>query len=166
VAEDQAAGRIVVGVDGSDNSDRALKWALKEARLRAVGLRLIHAFNFDTVAGKFPVGLSVEKVEKDAQAILDEILTHVRETDAGIDIDGVLVPGSAARALVEASTNAELLVVGSRGLGGIAGALMGSVSIACVHHAACPILVVPPPNRLEHARARIDKAAAPTPLVH
>jgi nucleotide-binding universal stress UspA family protein len=163
VAENEGAGRIVVGVDGSENSYRALKWAFKEARLRAVGLRLIHAFNFDAVVGKFPVSLSTEQIEKDAQAFLDRVLTHVREADAGIDIDGVLVPGSAARALVEGSRDAELLVIGSRGLGGIAGALLGSVSVACVHHAACPILVVPPPDRLEHAQAPSGEAAERPP---
>jgi nucleotide-binding universal stress UspA family protein len=143
-------GLIVVGVDGSPHARRALDWALAEARLRGGRCLLIHAHEFG-VAGASPyVPIPVEELTRDAQAVLDRELTHARQ--AGGAVEGRVVLGGAARALVEASAEAGLLVVGSRGRGGLAGALLGSVSTACVHHATCPVVVIPPPDRVSAAR--------------
>jgi nucleotide-binding universal stress UspA family protein len=143
-------GLILVGVDGSAHARRALDWALAEARLRGWRCLLVHAHEFG-VAGASPyVHIPVEELTRDAQAVLDRELTHARQ--AGCPVAGRVVLGGAARALVEASAEADMLVVGSRGRGGLVGALLGSVSTSCVHHATCPVVVIPPPDRVEAAR--------------
>ena len=143
-------GLIVVGVDGSAHARRALDWAVAEARLRGGRCRLIHAHEFGLAGASPYVPIPVEELTRDAQAVLDRELTYARE--AGCPVEGRVVLGGAAEALVEASGEADLLVVGSRGRGGLLGALLGSVSSACVHHATCPVVVIPPPDRVEAAR--------------
>jgi len=145
-----SAPGIVVGIDGSEGGDRALDWALKEARRAGLGVLIVHAFD------KSPGGIDpilTALVTNDAQAVLDSALHRARI--AGVDARGMLVAGSAAKVLVEASHGAELLVVGNRGRSGLVGALLGSVSTACVRHATCPILIVPSRECVERVH-RID----------
>jgi len=155
--------RIVVGFDRSDYSRQALDWAAREAALRGVGLLVVHAFD-DRVAGIDPT--IAELVVRDAQDVLDQAVTRARGD--GVDAEGMLARGQAADVLIEVSTGEEMLVVGSRGRGGLVGALLGSVSTACVHHGACPVVVVPPPDRVDRAqrppRGTItQKGASPRP---
>jgi nucleotide-binding universal stress UspA family protein len=136
----KTAGRIVVGVDGSHQSRRALTWALSEARLRGVGCAVIHAWGYGLATstplpGEAPVVLS-----EDAEALLAKDLEFAATWD--VPVEGILVFGAASRALIDASHDALLIVVGSHGRGALATALLGSVSLACVHHAACPVAVV------------------------
>jgi nucleotide-binding universal stress UspA family protein len=146
-ATDLNSRRIVVGFDGSEHSYRALDWALNEARLRGAPVLVVHAFDY-RLAGTDPI--VAELLAKEAKTLLDRALSRAR--DKGVDAEGRLECAPPARALVGASEGADLLVVGSRGRGGLVGALLGSVSTACVHDATCPILVIPPPNRVEQGQ--------------
>jgi nucleotide-binding universal stress UspA family protein len=145
----QTNTHIVVGVDGSAHSYRALEWAVGEARARGLGVVLVHAFEFNLFAVSQPYTSPVllDTYRHDAQALLNRVLDRARFLAPDVDVTAELQLGPAAAALVEASRGAAMLVVGSRGRGGFVGALLGSVSSACVHHATCPIVVIPPPER-------------------
>jgi len=136
--------KIVVGVDGSPGSLCALRVALEEARLHQAPLHVVTAWqlSWPEIAAETPTVL--KKVEGHAAEILETALTSVdRGRAAGVDVSGELVNGPAASALLVAARDATLLVVGTRGVGGVTGTLLGSVAHAAVHHARCPVLVVP-----------------------
>jgi nucleotide-binding universal stress UspA family protein len=145
------ASRIVVGVDGSEHGAAALRWAVDEARVRGANVVAVHAWVFvppTAVAepGMIPVAatdlmddLTLER--QAAERALDEALEATLGDAAG-EVDRKLVEGAAADVLVDASTGAELVVVGSRGRGGIRGALLGSVSQHVAQHAHCPVVIV------------------------
>jgi nucleotide-binding universal stress UspA family protein len=141
----ETAGKVIVGVDGSEHSRRALAWALAEARLRGVGCVLVHAWDFGLAASSPVPGDALHVLVDDANTLLDRDLAFARSF--GVPVKGILVYGSAGHALIETSADALVLVVGSRGRGGLVSALLGSVSSACVHHATCPVVVVPPDRR-------------------
>ena len=136
---------IVVGVDGSPGSDAALAWAIDEARVRDAGLRAIYAWSYPLTAG--PEGfifLEPADLERDAKASLEAIVERVGGAGgAGAAIERLVLEGSASNALIEQSKGADLVVVGARGHGGFLGLLLGSVSNQVVHHATCPVVVVP-----------------------
>jgi nucleotide-binding universal stress UspA family protein len=137
-------GGVVVGVDGSPGSLAALRFALEEARLREAALTVVYAWSLP-IAGDVPGGLMpvlAADFAEDAAKLLDDALAQVDVT--GVTIERVVVEGGAARRLVEAAKGAEMLVVGSRGRGGFAGLLLGSVSQQCAHHAPCPMAIVRP----------------------
>jgi nucleotide-binding universal stress UspA family protein len=137
--------RIVVGVDGSDTARRALNWAVAEARLRQATLDVVLAWHMPYIAG-YPyagVGFDPATFEKDAQTTLDSIIDGT-DTTGVPSVERTLAVGDAASALLAKSTDADLVVVGSRGLGGFTGLLLGSVSHHVTHHATCPVVVVPP----------------------
>lgn len=138
---------IVVGVDGSDTSKRALRWALDYAdpsdRLIAAHVwRLIPAGAFEIPA------IDLTDLENRARVVLqdslDEVVGESAGDDGGPTIDTVVRMGHVGEALIELSHDADLLVVGSRGYGGFRGLLLGSVSTYIVHHAKCPVTVIPP----------------------
>jgi nucleotide-binding universal stress UspA family protein len=146
------AGAIVVGVDGSDASRDALRWAADEARLRFAPLVAVHAWSFippqpigdpgmlAMPAGDLPGQLSAES---DAARIgFDEAVEDALGTEPGIEVERKLVEGDAGEALVAESASAELVVVGSHGRSGFKAALLGSVSRHVVDHATCPVVVV------------------------
>jgi nucleotide-binding universal stress UspA family protein len=135
--------RIVVGVDGSVQSRAALDWAVEEARLRKGQYLALAAWNFPYVSDALGQAWDYEGFQSDAQAILEEELARVG--DLGVEISGRIVQGNPASALVEASREAELVVVGSRGHGGFTGMMLGSVSTQTVRHAHCPVLVIREP---------------------
>jgi nucleotide-binding universal stress UspA family protein len=148
---------IVVGVDGSEGAAEALSWALGEARLRGAGLRVVHAWSVPLVlsipsADAFgvpaPAG-SMEEVRTALHQEADNVLQGVLEgIDADdVELEGHVVEGRVVRVLVEAANDADILVVGSRGLGGFTGLLLGSVSQQCAHHAPCPLVIVPSKRR-------------------
>jgi nucleotide-binding universal stress UspA family protein len=145
---DSARGTIVVGVDGSGHSDRALAWAVDEARMRGMTLRVIYAFpELLSLVGS-PAHEYYPQMEKEAQQVFERALAAMPDT-TGVRVERVLVAGNPSKVLVEASQDADLLVVGSRGVGGFHGMLTGSVSMQCVQHASCPVLVVRPPEEGE-----------------
>jgi nucleotide-binding universal stress UspA family protein len=134
---------IVVGVDGSDASVNALRWALREARLRTARVRVVLAWSYPQVSTYHEAKhvLDVPFAE-DAAAFLDQVVAETAAAAEGLEIEKKVVEGQAAPALVEAARDASLLVVGSRGLGGFSGLLLGSVSQQCAHHATCTLVIV------------------------
>ena len=149
-------GIIVVGVDGSGNSRGALDWALNEARLRGSSVRAVHAWEIPVVGtGEAPwalvppqsyVDLSAKEIDQHARDALDrEVEEALARVGVVIDVERLVVEGSAEDAVIDASADAELAVVGSRGRGALKTLVLGSVSQHVLHHAACPVVVVPPP---------------------
>ena len=141
-------GVIVVGVDHSAGAKAALRFALEEARLRQATLRVVHAWQFGYIGatgleGALPaVGGELEDFRRGAEAALDETLRDVGADTDGVAIERRVEQGRAAAVLVEESRGADLLVVGSRGHGGFAQLLLGSVSQQCAQHAFCPVVIV------------------------
>jgi nucleotide-binding universal stress UspA family protein len=142
---------IVVGVDHSAGAKAALRFAVGEAELRQARLRVVHAWQFGYVGasflpGSYPgLGDELDGLRGAAEAALDATLQEVGSGTGGVEIERRVVEGAAAAVLVDESRGAELLVVGSRGLGGFSGLLLGSVSQQCAHHATCPIVIVHAP---------------------
>ena len=142
---------IVVGVDSSSQSVAALRWAADEARLRGATLKVVHAWTLTPVAvsamtpvaGGYPVARDIQELEDAGRELLDDAVEGVELNEPGsLHVDKVLVCDSPARALLEAAQDADLLVVGSRGHGGFAGLLLGSVSQQVAHHATCPVVII------------------------
>jgi nucleotide-binding universal stress UspA family protein len=138
---------IVVGVDGSHGAEAALRFAVGEARLRGATLRAVHAWTLPPVlatSGMAPPRTPgyLEQLAADAERLLDRALGEI--TNGGPHVERVVVRGAPVRVLLEAAEGADLLVVGSRGRGGFAGLLLGSVSQQCAQHAPCPIVIVRP----------------------
>jgi nucleotide-binding universal stress UspA family protein len=139
---------IVVGVDHSDGAKAALAFAEEEARLRAAALRAVHAWQFGYIgyagfAGAPPVPAGdLHDLRAAAVSALDATLREAFVDRAGIEIERRVVEGAPAAVLVNESRDADLLVVGSRGHGGFAQLLLGSVSQQCAQHAACPVVIV------------------------
>jgi nucleotide-binding universal stress UspA family protein len=141
---------IVVGVDGSKGAQSALSWALAEARLRQTALRVVSAWEVPVlIFGAAPAFAPPLDPTGDpdlalaAERTIEDALRELAAATEGVEVERVVVNGHAAPILVDASREAELLVVGSRGLGGFTGLLLGSVSQHSVHHAHCPVVVIP-----------------------
>ena len=137
--------RIVVGVDGSASAQVALRWAVEEARLRSAELDVVHAWEYLGVVTVGYVAVDRAQMEEAATLLVEQVLEQAGAAKDD-DVHPVVVEGPAARVLIDASEGAALLVVGSRGRGGLAGMLLGSVSRQVVHHARCPVVVVPTPE--------------------
>jgi len=141
-------GVIVVGVDHSKGAKAALRFALEEARLRQATLRVVHAWQFGYIGatgleGWLPAaGGELDDFRKGAAAALDETLKEVAADTDGVTIERRAEQGTPAEVLIEESQGADLLVVGSRGHGGFAQLLLGSVSQQCAQHASCPVVIV------------------------
>jgi nucleotide-binding universal stress UspA family protein len=138
---------IVVGVDGSAGAKAALRFALEEGRLRGTTVHAVHAWHVPATmygGGPFTAVPNLRsELEGGARAILESCVSEVADQAAGVTLEPTLVEANAPAALVEAAKDADLLVVGSRGHGGFASLLLGSVSQQCAHHAPCPIVIVP-----------------------
>jgi nucleotide-binding universal stress UspA family protein len=137
-------GLIVVGLDGSEPSKAALRWALEEARLRGSAVRVVYAwFAYPALVPGAPLLASDwESLRRSAEEYMEEIVGSEVEPASELDVTAVAVHGTAADVLVRQARGAEMLVVGSRGHGGFAGLLLGSVSQQCVQHAPCPVVIV------------------------
>lgn len=135
--------RIVVGVDGSPSSMKALRWAVRQAGLTGAEVEAVTAWSYPAGYGMAPlVGDEAVDFEGDAGKILAEAIAEVSGDAPGVAITSSVVEGHAADVLLRMAKGADLLVVGSRGHGGFAGMLLGSVSQHCVQHARCPVLVL------------------------
>lgn len=134
--------RIVVGIDGSDDSKAALEWAAHQAELTGSTVEAITTWAWPVAFGVAFAYLPPDyNPSADAQKVLDDALGPLREAHPDLSIETAIAEGHAAPVLVEASRGADLLVVGSRGHGEFAGMLLGSVSEHCVTNAHCPVLV-------------------------
>ncbi len=132
--------RIVVGVDGSEGSTRALEWAAAVADRNGAVLEVLAACD----AGNLVV--IPRKGQRAMELVIEKAVAHVTRVAPGVEVKGVTHQGSPATVLIEASRGADLLVVGARGFGGFTGLLLGSVSQQCSQHAHCPVVVVPAPE--------------------
>ena len=140
----EPVGRVVVGVDDSPGGRAALAFAGAEAARRGAELHVICAWSMPgghTGHAKVPGPLRDACLEE-AQAVLDRLQAEVLGASAEVPVMLAVAEPPPARALVEASEHADLVVVGSRGRGGFTGLLLGSVSTQVVHHAHCPVTVV------------------------
>jgi nucleotide-binding universal stress UspA family protein len=135
---------MVVGVDGSSNSEQALAWALDHAPARDAAVEAVHAWQvFSTGNFQGITATDHDVLEQAAAAVLEASVERATAGHPRTRIQRVLVPGAPATALLEQSRDADLVVVGSRGRGGFSGLLLGSVSHQVVQHAPCPAVVVP-----------------------
>lgn len=134
---------IVVGMDGSPAAKRALSWAAVQARLTGARLQVITAWEFPYYYAWAPMIPHDEDLSSAAGKVLASAVRDVLgDGPLDLEIQESVVAGHPAQVLVDASTRAALLVVGSRGHGGFTGGLIGSVSQQCVQHAGCPVVVV------------------------
>jgi nucleotide-binding universal stress UspA family protein len=141
---------IIVGVDGSDHSRLALAWAMREAKQHHVSLTVMTVRPapvrpatriFWAVPDLPDNSHDPELARKAIQEFVDKVANEIGET--GPDVTVSVAAGDPAEELVKASRDADMLVVGSRGSGGFARLLMGSVSSQVTHHAACPVVIIP-----------------------
>lgn len=143
--ETPTGDRIIVGVDGSDHSKEALREAARLAQALDAPLEVIACWQdpalYATSYGYVPE-LDPEAFQADARHMLQETLQEVFGETRPARLSTRLLRGRAAELLVEESRNARMLVVGARGVGGVLGMILGSVSSALVSHAHCPVLVV------------------------
>lgn len=137
--------RIVVGVDSSEGSIAALRWAVEEAALRGAVVEAVSAFHvpYTGAAPLMPVLLDPEEFEETSRAVLEKAVEQVDDSALPEPVRPMVVEGPASTALVEAGQGASLLVVGARGHGRLAGMLLGSVSRQVTEHATVPVVVVP-----------------------
>ncbi|MFZ0996330.1 MAG: universal stress protein [Candidatus Dormiibacterota bacterium] len=149
------SGPIAVGVDGSPASRRALEWAVQEAAAKGTKVLAISTYEVPSLVSAAPYAAWSPALKEDladeAQKVLFSLVKATAETHPEVEIDAQVVEGPAAHVLIEASKHASALVVGSRGHGGMVGALLGSVSHRCVAHAHCPVVVVGPGSPVEEA---------------
>lgn len=139
---------IVVGIDGSEHSRRALKWAVREAALRHAPLTVltVHQAIAGYWGGPVPFPGDPELEKQALKAAREDTESVLENTDAASRPASVTVKvttGMPAEELLHAAEDADMLVVGSRGIGGFKRLLMGSVSTQVTHHASCPVVVIP-----------------------
>ena len=132
---------IVVGVDGSEPSERALDWAVTEATYRGAPLHLVTTWMFPMAPG-YAFTATVPEVHQAAREVCERAAEEVRRRAPQLRVSTQTLQQTPGFALVAASDGADLLVVGSRGLGGFEGLVMGSVSQYCARHASCSVVVV------------------------
>jgi nucleotide-binding universal stress UspA family protein len=138
--------KIVVGIDGSDASNDALRWAVEDARARGAEVVALHAYEVPEAAPDAvpapPVDLPalIGEVHDDAQQFVTKVVDEVVGNSVSVDVAPIAVEDAPAKALLDASRDADLLVVGSHGHG-LSGLFLGSVSLECAQHAACPVLI-------------------------
>ena len=138
---------VVVGVDGSEGANAALRFAVGEAALRKARLRIVAAWSIPVAAygGGFAPPLdskALDSFQDGARRVADEALATAKKLQPSVECEAVALEGQPAEALLEQAGDPTLIVVGNRGLGGFASLLLGSVSQQVVHHASCPVVVV------------------------
>ena len=138
------APRIVVGIDGSAASQAALRWAVRQAKLGGGHLEAVTAWHYPAAYAWETAGIDAD-FEGDARRILAGALTAVTSSEPYIPVLSHVAEGYPADVLLHAAKGADLLVLGSRGHGGVTSVLLGSVSLHCVLHAHCPVLVLREP---------------------
>jgi nucleotide-binding universal stress UspA family protein len=139
-------GWIVVGVDGSEHSEVALRWASTEAHRRGLGLQVVTCWSYPMLPwGPYQPPLSGQDFEAEARRIAETEVETVLGADRGsLDVQISVLEGAASLRLLDYDKAADMIVVGSRGRGGFAGLLLGSVSQHLAEHARCPVVIVRP----------------------
>ncbi len=140
---------VVVGVDGSEHSLEALRWAAREAGVTGARLHVVTAWSYPEHPTPFGIvpGLPLPPDPlAEAHRILALTVARVVGDPAPIEVVAEVIEGEPAQVLLDASRRAQLLVVGSRGHGTFTGMLLGSVSERCAHHAACPVVITRRPT--------------------
>lgn len=132
---------IVIGVDGSEPSKDAVRWAAKQAELTGAELHAVTAWRFPPTYG-YPVDYSDVDFAAQARKTLEEVVAETLGQTPPVPVTARVIEGHPAAVLIDASRSADLLVVGSRGRGAFTEMLLGSVSQQCALHATCPVLVV------------------------
>jgi nucleotide-binding universal stress UspA family protein len=141
---------VTVGFDGSDEAGRALEFATADALRRGAMLRIVCAYEMPALSYTAGVDIPTEVLRAFAAAARREVTRAVEMAkklagDASLDIEGQAVPGRPSRVLMDYSSDADLLVVGARRLGGLSRMFLGSVSTELIHHCHIPVVVVPGP---------------------
>jgi nucleotide-binding universal stress UspA family protein len=139
--------RIVVGVDGSEASIAALRWAIDLAAQTHADVEAVHVFEIGLawIDGYQPdIGRWIAEASDAAGKTLEETVAAASADHPEVHVARLVTEGPTARTLLAHAVGADLLVVGTRGRGGLPGLLLGSVSTQCTHHAPCPVVVVPP----------------------
>ncbi|RRS02206.1 universal stress protein [Glycomyces terrestris] len=134
--------RIIVGVDGSASSARALAWALDYAEELHLAVTAVHAWQYPYAYGSGATIIAASDFGAEARRTLDAAVEKLAAEHPSVPVERCVAEGHPARVLIDRSEGADMLVVGSRGHGAFVGALIGSVSQYCVSHARCPVLVV------------------------
>ena len=140
---------VVVGIDGSKTGQRALEWAAAEARRRGAALQVVHAYRTEWVY--YPEYAAVRtmvmpsNLASEAKQLVDAAVDRLGDLGEGLSITTQAINDpNPANVLLEHGKDADLIVVGSRGLGGFGSLLLGSVSQKVAHHATVPVVIVPP----------------------
>jgi nucleotide-binding universal stress UspA family protein len=140
-AQGHEGPRIVVGVDGFESSNAALRWAIHHAKLTGAVVEAVTAWHVPVGTGWMPTA-DMPDYQDDARAVLGEAIAEMCAVDPDVQVFARVVEGHAGQVLVDAAEGADLLVVGCRGHGGLTEALLGSVGQYCVHHAPCPVVIM------------------------
>lgn len=138
----EPAPRVVVGVDGSPASYEALRWAVRHARTVGAVVEAVHAWETPSSAGWAGPVIEPDFDAEQARRLFAEALSTAFPGERPAELRERLIEGDPSEVLIRASEGAELLVVGHRGRGGFARAMLGSVSQRCAQHASCPVVVV------------------------
>jgi nucleotide-binding universal stress UspA family protein len=155
-------GKIVVGVDGTPASRAALRWAIDEARCRGDRVHVVYAWGSKMVAETHPHArpAAINHESGEAARVLDYAVSGLVDTgEDDVEIEREVVESAPSTALLTASLDAELLVVGSRGHSAFANLFLGSVSHDCAAHAPCPVVLVHSEEEQERRADRIAAAA-------
>ncbi len=143
--KDGTAPRIVVGVDGSPSAEAALRWAVGQAELTGSTIDAVIVWQYPAALAGFgmaPMAISVGDFRETAEKTAAEAISNAVDPGSKVTVREQVVEGYPAQVLLDVAKGADLLVVGSRGHGELAEALLGSVSQHCVHHAPCPVVVI------------------------
>jgi nucleotide-binding universal stress UspA family protein len=130
---------IVVGVDGSDGSRDALRWAAEQAGLTGASIRAVASWRWPNYVSRVPPGVDMQT---ETVSVLHEMLEPLRAQHPALEITEHVIQGPAGPALLTQSEGASLLVVGARGRAAFPGMLLGSVAEYCVRNGPCPVVVV------------------------
>jgi nucleotide-binding universal stress UspA family protein len=132
---------IVVGVDGSPSSQRAVRWAAQQAKLTGATLRAVSSWRWPNYITRVPPGVDLAS---DTRRTLDEVLQVALAGSEDLSVTRHVIEGPPGPALLTQAEDASLLVVGAQGRAAFPGMLLGSVAEYCVRHGSCPVVVVRP----------------------
>lgn len=149
--------RVVVGIDGSEDSERALRWAAHEAQQRGGSVQAVMVYDWAGNEAALLAGLP-DSERQHTEDVLADVVGRVGRAFPGTPIATEALRGNAGTRLTEVAADADLLVVGSHGRGRLYHAVLGSVAEACVRQAQCPVVVIPVPHQV---RARAAELVAP-----